>query len=131
MSVPGISMDNLEEAFGGSEDVLAQMLTLFLTQASERMEQLGRDLAVWDAASARSVLHSLVNIAGAVRAYAMSDLAKSVGEAIKAEDREAARSTAAKLEAEARLVLAQARVLLEAASADPRSMWLVALPGRP
>ena len=128
-AVSGISLANLREAFEGSEDVLEQMLGLFLVQAQERLEQLDAHLAAWDAMAARTVLHSLVNIAGAVRAYAMSDLAKSVGEAVKREDRAQALAFARALSREAETVLSQARVLVEAAKGGPAAMWRASLPG--
>lgn len=128
-TVSGINVANLEEAFAGSEDVLAQMLTLFLTQARERIQQLAGNLADMDEAAARTMLHSLVNISGAVRAYAMSELAKAVGEAVKRQDWNLVQSLARVLERETALVLAQAQVLLDAAQPDPKAMWTARLPG--
>lgn len=128
-AVSGISLANLREAFEGSEDVLEQMLGLFLVQAQERLVQLDAHLAAWDAMAARTVLHSLVNISGAVRAYAMSDLAKSVGDAVKREDRAQALAFARALSREAETVLSQARVLVEAAKGGPAAMWRASLPG--
>lgn len=125
----GINLVNLQEAFVGSEDVLVQMLALFQVQARERLQQLGEHLAHWDELAARPVLHSLVNIAGAVRAFGMSDLAKTVGEAIKRGDKATARSAGQSLNREGELVLAQVEVLLAAAKGHPESIWSVALPG--
>jgi len=119
----GINLANLEEAFGGSEDVLVQMLTLFQAQAPERVQQLSANLGVWDEMAARTVLHSLVNIAGAVRAYGLSDLAKAVGDAVKSGDRTRANDQAQLLVKESIFVLAQVRQLLEAAQADLENMW--------
>ncbi|SNR76690.1 hypothetical protein SAMN04488503_1133 [Humidesulfovibrio mexicanus] len=119
----GIDLASLEEAFSGSEDVLAQMLGLFVEQATERVELLDMRLAGGDQAGARTLLHSLINISGAVRAYAMSELAKAVGDAVKADDREAALARAALLRAEAGLVIGQARALLAAAGENPADMW--------
>lgn len=127
--VSGIDLTSLHEAFEGSEDVLEQMLGLFLVQAAERMAQLDAHLAAWDVMAARAVLHSLINISGAVRAYAMSDLAKSVGDAVKREDRSQALAAARALGREAETVLAQARVLVQAAKAGPAAIWSAALPG--
>jgi HPt (histidine-containing phosphotransfer) domain-containing protein len=126
--VRGIDVASLEEAFSGSEEVLAQMLSLFVAQAVERVRQLGQSLAVWDVMGARTVLHSLVNICGAVRAYGLSDLAKAVGDAVKRDDREQANALARELVCESTLVLEQARLLLSAAQADPGGLWRVALP---
>jgi hypothetical protein len=125
--VAGINLPSLEEAFAGSEDVLAQMLTLFQVQAAERVQQLGGHLANWDETGARTVLHSLVNIAGAVRAYGMSDLAKSVGEAVKRGNRIKAQAIARNLVHESAYVLAQVRLLLEAAQDGPHKLWTVDL----
>ena len=119
----GISLANLEEAFAGSEDVLAQMLALFQVQAAERVQQLGRHLGEWDEMGARTVLHSLVNIAGAVRAYGMSDLAKTVGDAVKRGDRVKAQGLARLLVRESVYVLAQVRILLAAAQLGPQELW--------
>jgi|GEM_PF-908116 Hpt domain. len=119
----GINMASLEEAFSGSEDVLVQMLSLFQTQAAERVGQLGAHLSVWDEMAARTVLHSLVNIAGAVRAYGLSDLSKAVGDAVKRGDKSKAQSLARCLVRESVLVLAQVKQLLEAAGASPESLW--------
>jgi len=119
----GINLSNLEEAFAGSEDVLSQMLSLFQVQAAERVQQLSAHLADWDEMGARTVLHSLVNIAGAVRAYGMSDLAKSVGDAVKRGDRAKAQAIARCLVSESVFVLAQVRLLLEAAQQGPRELW--------
>ncbi|MBI5519636.1 MAG: Hpt domain-containing protein [Desulfovibrio sp.] len=127
--VSGIDLTSLHEAFEGSEDVLEQMLGLFLVQAAERMAQLDAHLAAWDVMAARAVLHSLINISGAVRAYAMSDLTKSVGDAVKREDRSQALAAARALGREAETVLAQARVLVQAAKAGPAAIWSAALPG--
>ncbi|GAB6125935.1 hypothetical protein [Humidesulfovibrio idahonensis] len=121
----GINLSSLEEAFAGSEDVLSQMLALFQVQAAERVQQLSTHLADWDELGARTVLHSLVNIAGAVRAYGMSDLAKSVGDAVKRGDRAKAQAIARCLVRESVFVLAQVRLLLEAAQQGPRELWTV------
>lgn len=129
MDRKGIALASLEEAFSGSEDVLGQMFALFLVQAHERLDQLREAMAARDAAAARAVLHSLVNIGGAVRAYGMSDLAKAVGDAIKAEDWPGAAELRLRLEGEGVLVLAQAQALADAARGDPASMWRVVLPG--
>ncbi|OIN98408.1 MAG: hypothetical protein AUJ49_13255 [Desulfovibrionaceae bacterium CG1_02_65_16] len=118
-------MANLEEAFAGSEDVLTQMLTLFQVQAPERVQQLGVHIGAWDEMAARTVLHSLVNIAGAVRAYGLSNLAKAVGDAVKSDDRAQANELTRDLVRESLLVLAHVRLLLEAAQADPQAMWSV------
>lgn len=120
---PGIDLAGLEEGFAGSEDVLAQMLALFVEQATERVALLEDLLARWDQTGARTLLHSLVNISGAVRAYAMSEHAKAVGEAVKADHREAALSRALLLRAEADAVIGQARALLAAAGENPADMW--------
>jgi len=123
----GINLSSLEEAFAGSEDVLSQMLSLFEVQAAERVQQLSAHLAGWDELGARTVLHSLVNIAGAVRAYGMSDLAKSVGDAVKRGDKVKAQAIARCLVRESVFVLAQVRLLLEAAQQGPRELWTVDL----
>ncbi len=124
----GINMAGLEEAFSGSEDVLVQMLALFLPQAQERVRQLRTHLGEWDEMAARAVLHSLVNICGAVRAYGMSDLSKSVGDAIKAGDRTRANEQVRLLVRETLFVIGQVRALLDAAQTDPQSLWTVELP---
>lgn len=128
-SASGINLVNLREAFEGSEDVLVQMLGLFLVQAQERVEQLNAHLGGWDSMGARTALHSLVNISGAVRAYAMSELAKAVGDAVKRDDRGQALAAGRALSREADTVLSQARLLLEAAKDDPRNIWHAPLPG--
>ncbi|MDR3641222.1 MAG: Hpt domain-containing protein [Humidesulfovibrio sp.] len=124
----GINLANLEEAFSGNEDVLAQMLGLFQVQASERVQQLSANLAVWDEMAIRTVLHSLVNIAGAVRAYGLSDLAKAVGDAVKRGDKPKAQALARSLVRESVYVLAQVKVLLEAAQVSPKELWATTLP---
>ncbi|MGE4264880.1 MAG: Hpt domain-containing protein [Desulfovibrio sp.] len=124
----GISLSGLREAFSGSEDVLVQMLGLFQVQAMERMAQLNAHLAAWDVMAARTALHSLVNISGAVRAYAMSDLAKAVGEAVKREDRGQALAAAEVLGRECSTVLEQVQIMLDASQARPRDIWLAVLP---
>lgn len=128
MIVSGINLTSLQEAFAGSEDVLAQMLALFQVQAAERMGQLGTHLGAWDAEAARTVLHSLVNISGAVRAYGMSELAKTVGDAVRGGDQAKALAVAAELEREVGRVQAQVQVLLDAARFEPKGMWGVTLP---
>jgi HPt (histidine-containing phosphotransfer) domain-containing protein len=128
-SASGINLVNLREAFDGSEDVLAQMLSLFIVQAQERVEQLNAHLGGWDTMGARTALHSLVNISGAVRAYAMSELAKAVGDAVKRDDRGQALTAARALSRESDTVLAQVRILLDAVKDDPRNMWNAPLPG--
>lgn len=125
--VSGINLANLEEAFEGSEDVLVQMLGLFLDQAAERLSQLERYLAAGDDAGARTVLHSLVNISGAVRAYSLSEHAKTMGEAIKRDDRDAVSAVARELFSEGKLVLTQTGALLEAARMNPQDMWTTVL----
>jgi len=116
------------DAFSGSEDVLVQMLGLFQVQAAERMAQLHAHLAAWDEMGARTVLHSLVNISGAVRAYAMSELAKGVGEAVKREDRVQALARAEALGRECSGVLEQVQAMLDAAKARPQDIWNAVLP---
>lgn len=128
-SASGINLASLQEAFAGSEDVLAQMLGLFQVQAVERMAQLNAHLGAWDSSGARTALHSLVNISGAVRAYAMSELAKAVGDAVKRDDREQALAAARALGREAETVLAQVKLMLEAGRENPQHMWGAPLPG--
>lgn len=127
-SASGISLAGLLDAFSGSEDVLVQMLGLFQVQAAERMAQLHAHLAAWDVMGARTALHSLVNISGAVRAYGMSELAKDVGEAVKRDDRAQALSRAEVLGQECSGVLAQVQAMLHAARARPQDIWNTAMP---
>ena len=49
----GIDLVSLQDAFAGSEDILAQMLGLFDVQARERMAQLTAALAAWEVVGAR------------------------------------------------------------------------------
>ena len=127
--VTGINVAGLKEAFSGSEEILVQMLGLFEDQARERLAQLAGSLAVWDAEAVRGVLHSLVTICGAVRAYGMSELAKAVGEAVKRGDRDQAFLSVEGLQREGALVLAQVSLMLKAAERDPKSLWSVSLSG--
>lgn len=127
--VVGMSLPALAEGFSGSEDVLAQMLALFETQARDRIVELDAALAVGDAASGRKTLHSVVNIAGAVRAYALAELARRAGEALRAEDIPSARKLADSLRAEAELVLRQTAHLLEQYRLAPATLWSTRLPG--
>jgi HPt (histidine-containing phosphotransfer) domain-containing protein len=122
-TLSGINLKSLKEAFSGSEEVLGQMLTLFEGQARERLAQLESSLGAWDTAAARGVLHSLVNICGAVRAYSMSEQAKAVGEAIKRDDRAGALRCAEALQREGVYVLTQVGLLLEAAKSAPQNIW--------
>lgn len=129
-AVIGINLAGLREAFSGSEEILVQMLGLFEGQARERLGQLSASLSSGDDEAARSVLHSLVNICGAVRAYGMSEQAKAVGEAIKRGDRDAALANAEALKREGAYVLAQVERLLKAAEADPAGLWSASMPDR-
>ena len=122
-TLSGINLTSLKDAFSGSEEILGQMLTLFDGQARERLAQLEASLNIWDPAGARGVLHSLVNICGAVRAYGMSEHAKAVGEAVKREDRAAAQRYAEVLQREGELVLTQVGMLLDAAQSAPENIW--------
>lgn len=126
--VVGMNLPALAEGFVGSEDVLAQMLGLFETQARERLAELDAALASDDAAAGRKTLHSLVNIAGAVRAYVLADLARRAGEALRGEDVTAARKVAVGLRAEAALVLRQAACLLTLYRQSPDALWNSPLP---
>lgn len=126
--VVGMNLAALAEGFAGSEDVLAQMLGLFQTQARERVAELDAALAAGDAAAGRKTLHSLVNIAGAVRAYTLADLAKRAGEALRAEDLPSARAVAVDLGQEAELVLRQAAHLLHLSRQAPEALWTTPLP---
>ena len=126
--VGGMNLAALAEGFVGSEDVLAQMLGLFETQARERVAELDAALAAGDSAAGRKTLHSLVNIAGAVRAYALADLAKRAGEALRAEDLPAAREVAVALGQEAVLVLRQTSHLLALHRQSPALIWNSPLP---
>jgi HPt (histidine-containing phosphotransfer) domain-containing protein len=126
-ALTGLNLAALAEGFTGSEDVLAQMLGLFETQARQRLDDLKGALAAKNAEDARKALHSLVNISGAVRAYALAELARMVGEALRREDLPSAQSCALALEAEARLVLRQASVLL-AGCRNPATLWQLTLP---
>ncbi len=130
-SLVGISLSSLQEAFSGSEDVLVQMLALFQVQAVERMAQLDGHLAAQDEMGARTALHSLVNISGAVRAYGMSDLAKAVGDAVKSQDSSQALAFAAALRRECDWVLLQVGSMLAAAAAAPQDIWTAVLPAAP
>lgn len=127
--LPGMNLAALAEGFAGSEDVLAQMLGLFEGQARQRLAELDEALAGGDTATGRKTLHSMVNIAGAVRAFTLADLARRMGEALRSEDITAARVLAATLHAEAALVLRQVAHLLALHSADPAALWTTALPG--
>jgi len=124
----GINIVTLQDAFAGSEDILAQMLGLFEIQARERMAQLKTALAVWDVMAARQCLHSLVNISGAVHAYGMSEQTKALGDAVKHDERGMAAILLQALGREADLVLRQTGVLLAALARDPASVWSVVLP---
>jgi HPt (histidine-containing phosphotransfer) domain-containing protein len=124
----GISLAGLRDAFSGSEDILRQMLTLFVAQAGERLAQLSEHLADGDVAQARVSLHSLVNICGAIRAFGMSDRAKALGMALKSDDLDEARRGSVELLHEGDLVLRQARLLLDASAADPTGLWRAVLP---
>ena len=126
--VVGMNLAALAEGFVGSEDVLAQMLGLFETQARERLAELDAALASGDAESGRKTLHSLVNIAGAVRAYALADLARRAGEALRGEDLPTAREVAEGLREEAGLVLRQSAYLLALYRQSPASLWSSPLP---
>ncbi len=128
-TLTGISLASLEEAFAGSEDILAQMLGLFEAQGRERMALLEASLPVWDALPMRQCLHSLVNISGAVHAYGMSELSKALGEAVKRDDRDLAAGLVAALRRETDLVLRQVSALLQALALNPASVWAVRLPG--
>lgn len=128
MAPSGISLASLHEAFADSEDVLVQMLELFQVQVVERVAQLDAHLAAWDTGAARTALHSVVNISGAVRAYGMSDLAKRVGEAVKRDDREQALALARALGRECSGVLGQVQAMLAAAKANPTHIWRAVLP---
>lgn len=127
-TLTGIDLASLQDAFAGSEDVLAQMLALFGPQARERMAQLEGALAAWDVQAARQCLHSLVNICGAVHAYGMSDKASALGDAIKGDDRALAMLQMEALKLEAGLVLRQASALLGALTSDPDNVWDSVLP---
>lgn len=127
-SMAGINLVSLQDAFSGSEDILTQMLALFDAQARERMAQLKAALAEWDVAAARQYLHSLVNISGAVHAYAMSELAKALTEAVKNDDRSMAELLFQALDREADLVLRQTGLLLAALAKDHASAWEAVLP---
>lgn len=130
-SPAGINMASLQEAFSGSEDVLVQMLALFQVQAVERMAQLDGHLAAQDEMGARTALHSLVNISGAVRAYGMSDLAKAVGDAVKRQDGPQAQALAAALRRECEWVLLQVGGMLAAAASAPQDIWTAVPPAAP
>ena len=110
----GIDLVSLQDAFAGSEDILAQMLGLFDVQARERMAQLTAALAAWEVVGARQCLHSLVNIAGAVHAYGMSERTKHLGDAVKQDDRNQAAPLRETRSREAELVLRQPGVRLSA-----------------
>lgn len=127
-TLTGVNLVSLEDAFAGSEDILAKMLGLFQTQARERMAQLRAALAAWDVMAARQCLHSLVNISGAVHAYGMSEQTKALGEAVKHDKRLLAEELLQALGREADLVLRQVAVLIEALSTDPVSVWNAVLP---
>jgi hypothetical protein len=130
-AVMGINLTSLEEAFSGNEDVLTQMLSLFQVQAAERVQQFEVYLTAWDEMSMRTVLHSLVNIAGAVRAFGLSDLAKALGDAVKHGDRDKAQALTRSLVRESAYVLSQVKVLLAAAQMSPGKLWTADLSALP
>jgi len=119
----GVNLDALAEAFTQSEDVLSQMLTLFLLQIPERLAEMDSGLRK-SPEEARKALHSMVNIAGAIRAYGLADLAKAVGESLKRGEDELARSRAEDLRREAAYVQVQVRGMLDALTVEPKSLWL-------
>lgn len=119
----GVNLDALAEAFTQSEDVLSQMLTLFLLQIPERLAEMDSGLRA-SPEDARKALHSMVNIAGAIRAYGLADLAKAVGESLKRGEDELARSRAEDLRREAAYVQVQVRGMLDALTVEPKSLWL-------
>lgn len=127
-SKTGIDLVSLQDGFSGSEDILAQMLGLFETQARERMVQLTAALEAWDVMAARQCLHSLVNISGAVHAYGMSELTKTLGDAVKLDQRAVAETQLQALRRETDLVLRQVSVLLGILALDPASVWGAILP---
>jgi HPt (histidine-containing phosphotransfer) domain-containing protein len=129
VSLTGINLISLQDAFSGSEDILAQMLGLFEAQARERMAQLKVALATGDEQAARQYIHSLVNISGAVHAYVMSEQAKALGDAVKNDDRVMADQLLQALSREADLVLRQTAVLIAALARDLASVWESVLPG--
>lgn len=124
----GIVLASLQEAFVGNEEILGQMFALFEPQTRERMAKLEGLLVVWDAASMRTCLHSLVNIAGAVHAYGMAEQAKALGEAVKRDDRGMALLLLEPLRREADLVLRQAGAVIQALAQNPASVWTLSLP---
>jgi hypothetical protein len=122
-TLSGVNIDALAEAFTQSEDVLSQMLTLFLLQVPERLAEIDSGLNS-DHEIARKALHSMVNIAGAIRAYGLAELAKHVGESLKLGDEALARSQAEDLRREAAYVQVQVRGMLEALAVEPKHLWL-------
>lgn len=128
-AVSGLDLAALAEGFAGSEDVLVQMLGLFETQARQRLDELAQALAQADAETGRKILHSLVNIAGAVRAFALAELARRAGDALRGDDVAAAGLVAVDLEREAALVLRQVGHLLALGVQNPVALWSATLPG--
>jgi HPt (histidine-containing phosphotransfer) domain-containing protein len=99
------------------------MLALFVTQAPQRQAEMAAALAKDSPEEARRALHSLVNIAGAIRAYGLAELAKVVGECLKSGEVDRAKDIAQELAAEAECVLRQVEAMRKALEVGPRVLW--------
>jgi len=119
----GVNLDSLAEAFQGSEEVLGQMLALFVTQAPQRQAEMSAALDKDSPETARRALHSLVNIAGAIRAYGLAELAKVVGECLKNGEVDRAKDLARELADEAERVLRQVEAMRKALEVGPSVLW--------
>lgn len=128
-SLAGVNMESLADAFAESEDVLCQMLALFSTQAPERLAEVEAGLERNSLENARKALHSLVNIAGAIRAYGLADLAKAVGDCLKRDELEHAEALAATLRQEVEHVLRQVERMRAALAVEPQRLWVSRMAG--
>ncbi|TVR03004.1 MAG: Hpt domain-containing protein [Spirochaetaceae bacterium] len=88
---------DIVRAYAQSPEILAEIFTIFLTEAPERQAALAAAVESDDFEAARAVAHSLANTTGTMKISSALELARATESAARAGDREALSEQSRKL----------------------------------
>jgi PAS domain S-box-containing protein len=89
--MPTVNIEELREKFSDSEDILKEMVSIFLRDTPGRMEGLREALKVGDVKESVELAHKLINACGVMTALRASSLAYRIEEALHEDQLEQAR----------------------------------------
>ncbi len=105
------ALDQYREFWGEeANEVIRELLTMFLEQTPSHMDTLRAAFQVGDLSAVRRVAHTLKSSSGSVGAYALADICQQVEDLALAKDIETLRSLVPRLE---EIALATTQVLRE------------------